>query len=1113
MRTKSLAALIGFVLVMAAMPAEAQIDARMLRYPDVSASQIAFVYAGDVWVVAKEGGTAHRLSTPMGEERFPRFSPDGTKIAFSADYDGNTDIYVVPSDGGVPERLTHHPAPDRMLDWFPDGGSILFASRMQSGRTRFNQLYRVPATGGLPERLPVPYGEFGMVASDGHRLAYIPISRDFRTWKRYRGGMAPDIWLFDLETHAAKNLTHSDANDSQPMWYGKTLYFLSDRGPALRANLWALESATGELRQVTHFSKYDVHFPAIGPSDIVFEAAGVLYRLELPEEKVVEVPVTVITDLATLKPRRVKVAKYLSHGDVSPSAKRVVLEARGDLFSVPAKHGPVLDLTRSPGVAERNPSWSPDGKLIAYFSDRSGEYNLMVRPADGKGTERRVTRLGPGYRYTPFWSPDSKKLAFVDSSMGINVCDLATGKVETIDHGLWLTHGGLENFNFSWSPDSRWLAWARGLENRHDAVFLYDTENGVRHQVTSGFYEVSNPAFGPKGNYLWVLTDRHFEPYYSNQENTWIYANSTVLAAIPLRKDVASPLAPRDDEEGGAKEAEKDGEKEGAGAKGDGAKESKAEAGGSKAAKKGTTEKDEKEEKKPKPVKIDPDGMEARMVVLPVDPGKYGDLAVVEGKVLYLRLPNTGCGDDEKGSLIFWDLEKREEKTIIDGIDGFTVAAGGKKILVNKDDTLALIDIAPGQKLEDKISLADLEMTVDPRAEWRQIFTDAWRLERDYFYDPGMHGVDWDAMRRRYGKLLDNVVTRSDLNFVIGELIGELNSSHTYRGGGDLERGRKESVGLLGADFALEQGAYRITHIVRGAPWDVSVRSPLAAPGVDVKEGDWLLAVNHVPLESSVDPWAAFEGLAEKTVVLTVNDKPSMEGAHDVLVKTLKSEYRLRNLEWIETKRERVDRESGGRIGYIYVPDTGRNGQTELVRQFRAQYNKEGLIIDERFNSGGQIPDRFVELLNRPLYCYWRVRSGRDWQWPPVAATGPMAMLINGWSGSGGDAFPLFFRERGLGPLIGTRTWGGLIGISGVPQLIDGGMVTVPTFGIYSTNGTWIVEGHGIDPDIEVVDDPSRMVDGGDPQLDRAVQVVLEEIEKNPPSRPKPPAYPDRSGR
>jgi len=1109
MRIRLFAAVTVTVFVLSAVPLLAQIDARMLRYPDVSADRIAFVYAGDVWIVAKEGGTAHRLSTPAGEERFPRFSPDGTKIAFSADYDGNTDIYVLPTEGGVPERLTHHPAPDRMLDWLPDGKSILFASKMQSGRTRFNQLFRVSASGGLPVRLPVPYGEFGMVAPDGHRLAYMPISRDFRTWKRYRGGMAPDIWLFDLQSHAAKDLTHSDANDSQPMWYGDTtLYFLSDRGPDLRANIWALDTGTGDLRQVTHFTEYDVHFPAIGPSDIVFEAAGVLYRLELPDEKLVKVPVTVITDLATLKPRRVKVAKYVSHVDVSPSAKRVVVEARGDLFSVPAKHGPVLDLTRTSGVAERNPAWSPDGKLIAYFSDRSGEYNLMVRPADGKGAERRVTNLGPGYRYTPYWSPDSKKLAFVDSSMGINLCDLASGKVTTIDHGLWLSHGNLESFTFSWSPDSRWLAYARGLENRHDAVFLYDTEKNVRHQVTSGFYEVTGPVFGPKGKYLWVMTDRHFEPYYSDQENTWIYANSTELAAVPLRKDVASPLKPRDDEE--KPDAEK---KEEAGSDDGNAKQSGKTATGSKKPDGKKAESGEKKEEKPAPVRIDLEGMETRMVVLPVDPGNFDTLAAVEGKLLFLRIPNTGCDDEKGGTLKYWDLEKREEKTVIEGIDGFAVAAGGKKILVNKGETLALIDIAPGQKLKDTISLAGLAMTVDPRAEWRQIFTDAWRLERDYFYDPGMHGVDWNAMRQRYGKLLDNVVTRSDLNFLIGELIGELNSSHTYRGGGDVAKGPKESVGLLGADFALERGAYRIVHIVHGAPWDVSVRSPLEAPGVDVKEGDWLLAVNHVPIDTAADPWAAFQGLADKTVVLTVNDKPSMEGAHDVLVKTLKSEYRLRNLEWIETKRERVEKESGGKIGYIYVPDTGRNGQTELVRQFRAQFNKEGLIIDERFNSGGQIPDRFVELLDRPLYCYWRVRSGRDWQWPPVAATGRMAMLINGWSGSGGDAFPLFFRDRHLGPLIGTRTWGGLIGISGVPQLVDGGMVTVPTFGIYSTQGKWIVEGHGVDPDIEVVDDPSKMVDGGDPQLDQAVQVVLEEIKTNPPRRPTPPAYPDRSGR
>jgi len=1102
MRLTATRALLG-ALLLTASTAFAQIDARMLRYPDVSATQIAFVYAGDIWVVAKDGGLAQRLSTPAGEEEFPRFSPDGRTLAYSADYDGNLDIYTIPVEGGLPLRITHNPAPDRIVDWYPEGEQLLFATRMTSGKDRFNQLYSVSMKGGLPAKLPLPYGEFGSIAADGHRLAYMPISRDFRTWKRYRGGMAPDIWLFDLDSHAAKNLTDNVANDSQPMWYGDTLYFLSDRGEAMRANIWALDLASGALRQVTHFEKYDIHFPAIGPSDIVFEAAGRLYRLALPDESMHEVEVEVVTDRTTLRPRLVNVGDLVQGATVSPSAKRVIVEARGELFSVPAEHGPVFDMTRTSGFAERNPSWSPDGKTVAYFSDQSGEYELWLRPADGSGEPRKVTSMGPGYRYDIFWSPDSTQVAFVDQAMNINLCDVATGQVTAIDKGLYLMEGALRNFTISWSPDGRWLAWTRALGTRTGAIFLYDRTTKTRHQVTSAFYDFGSPVFSPDGDYLYVLTDQGFDPSYSSYDNTWIYANATTVAAIPLRTDVASPLAPRNDVEG----SDEDGEAKEHDAKGDTAEEKKGAKGDDEKAEKPSAEK-----KAPEPVTIDLDGFEERLVQLPLDAGNYRNLAAVSGKVLVLRRPRTGSSE-KTSPIVMWDLKEREEKTVLDDADGFAVSADGKKLLVASHGKLALVDVAPEQKMDKPLRTSELEMSLDPVAEWRQIFTDAWRFERDFFYDPNMHGVDWPAMRERYGKLLDDVVTRWDLNYVIGELIAELSSSHSYRGGGDVEKGLERGVGLLGVDFTLEQGAYRIARILDGAPWDSEVRSPLKEPGVKVKEGDWLLAVNGVPLDTSVDPWAAFQGLADKTVTLTVNETPSMTGAHDILVKTLGDDYRLRNLDWINHKRKMVAAATGGRVGYIYVPDTGLNGQKELARQFYGQYGAEGLIIDERFNSGGQIPDRFVELLARKALAYWGVRDGHDWLWPPVSNSGPKVMLINGWSGSGGDCFPYFFREEKVGPLIGTRTWGGLIGISGAPGLIDGGRVTVPTFSFYDLEGKWAVEGHGVDPDIEVVDDPSLMVDGGDPQLERAIEEVMKALEAHPNVPPTREPNPIRSGR
>jgi tricorn protease len=1089
---------LGAALVCAA--ASAQIDARLLRTPDVSATQIAFVYAGDIWLAPKEGGTAVRLSTPKGEESFPRFSPDGTMLAYSANYDGNVDIYVVPVAGGVPTRVTHHPAVDRALGWYPDGQSILFASSMTSGKDRFNQLWKVSRDGGLPERLPVPYGEFAALSPQATSMAYVPASVDFRTWKRYRGGWAPEIWLFDLRTLAARNITNSVANDGQPMWHDKTIYFLSDRDEAKRANIWAFDVTNGKTRQVTSFVDHDVRFPATGPSDMVFEQAGRLWLLDLATEKAREVKVEVVTDRATLKPREVNAAKLIENATVSPSGKRAAFEARGEIFSVPAEKGVVLDLTRTSGSAERFPAWSPDGRSIAYFSDASGEYELHVRPADGTGAARKVTALGPGFRYRPQWSPDSKKVAFIDQAMRISVCDVATGAVTAVDKGLWMFHGDLDGFTVGWSADSRWLAYGKELENRNAAVFLYDTKNAKLTQATADFYWTGAPSFDPDGKYLYVLTNRSFKPIYSDLDNSWIYANTTQVAAIPLRKDVASPLAPKNDVEGeDKKDATKDDKATNDTKKGDKPKDD--------------AKKDDKSEKKepPKPVEIDLDGFEQRLVGLPPEAGNYDRVHAVSGKVLFRRLPRTGSSD-EKRPLVSFDLEEREEKTVVADADGVLPTADGKKVLVWKKDDWAIVDVKADQKMEKKLPTGELMMSVDPAAEWRQIFTDAWRFERDYFYDPGLHGENWNAMRERYGKLLDDCVTRWDVNFVIGELIAELNSSHTYRGGGDAEKPLEAGVGLLGADFALDGGAYRIARILAGAPWDNEARSPLAQPGVNVKEGDYLLAVNHTPIDVTLDPWAAFQGLAGKTVLLTVNSTPSLVGARDVVVETLADDYRLRNLAWIEEKRAMVDKLSGGKVGYVYVPDTGRDGQTELVRQFRGQFTKDGMVIDERFNSGGQIPDRFVELLNRPLYNFWGVRDGHDWQWPPVAHAGPKAMLVNGWSGSGGDCFPYYFKEAGLGPLVGMRTWGGLIGISGAPTLIDGGNVTVPTFGIYK-DGEWIIEGHGVEPDVEVVDDPGLMAKGGDPQLEKAVALVMEQIAKTPPVRPAKPPYPDRSGR
>ena len=975
---------------------------------------------------------------------------------------------------------------DRVIGWHPDGKRVLFASSRESGRQRFSQFFLVGLDGGLPEKLPVPYGEFGAIADNGTDFVYMPMSQDFRTWKRYRGGWAPDLWLFNLKTYASRNLTNDPANDAQPMWHGNSVYFLSDRGAEQRNNLWSLDVASAKVRQVTQFKDFDITFPSVGAESIVFQAGGRLYLLDCSSEKAVEVPIRVVTDETTLRPRTAKAEALISDASISPTGKRAAFGARGDVLSLPAENGAVINLTRSSGVAERYPRWSPDGKTVAYWSDRTGEYELTLRAADGSGTEQKVTSLGPGFRYTPYWSPDSKKIAFIDQAMKIRVYDIAASRVIDVDQSPdWISHGGLEPFRFQWSPDSRWLSYARpAATTSNNAIFLYDTKAGKLQQATSGYLNDTQPVFDPEGKYLFYASDRSFEPVYGNFDNSWTYPNPTQIVAVALRKDVKSPLPARNDAEGTGAEAKPDT------AKPDAAKEEKKDGASTTAP-------------PPPNVDIDLEGFEARAVVLPMKSGNYADLQAIKGKLLYRRLPRTGSAD-EKSPIVYFDFQEREEKTVLDEADAFEATFDGKKLFVTQKKKYAMVEIKPAQKFEKPMATADIEVPVDPRAEWRQIFTDAYRFERDFFYDPNMHGVDWSGLRARYGKLLEDSVTRWDVNFVLGEFIGELNASHTYRGGGDEEQAPKRSVGMLGVDWELANGGYRIKRVIAGGPWDTAVRSPLDEPGVNVKAGDYVLAVNGVPVNIKADPWASFGGFGDKTVVLTVNSSASTTGARDVVVKCLSDETELRFRAWIEERRQIVDKASGGKLGYVYVQSTGVDAQNELVRQFMAQWKKDGLVIDERWNSGGQIPDRFIELLNRPILAYWAVRDGRSQQWPPVSHQGPQVMLINGWSGSGGDAFPFYFREAGRGPLIGTRTWGGLIGISGAPALADGGNVTVPTFRMYDPKGTWFAEGHGVEPDIVVAEDPTALAKGSDPQLDRAIKEVSDRVAKQPASPARP---------
>jgi len=1067
----------------------AQIDAGLFRFPDVSKTQIVFTYANDIWIMPKTGGNAEKLSSPPGVESFPKFSPDGRTIAFTGNYDGNQDVYAIAANGGVPVRLTSHGFGDRVVDWTNDGKSVLFASGRESGRNRFNQFYTIAANGGAAQKLPFAYAEFGSYSPDGKQMAVVFVSQAFRNWKRYRGGWRANIHLYNFTNNTSQNISANEiAGNEFPMWHGDDIYFLSDRGKEERMNLWKYTVSSKKYEQVTNYKDYDIHFPSAGPDEIVFEQGGKLFLFSFATQQAKAVTVNVVTDQAALKPKSVTAAGYVQHVGISPDGNRALMEARGDIFSLPAENGFIKNITRSTASNERYPAWSPDGNTVAYWSDQSGEYELWLAKPNSDEAPKKITNYGAGFRYNLYWSPNSKKIVFIDQAMKIKMVDITNGSTTEVDQALRFMHGGCENFSVSWSSDSRWFAYTRDLDNYHNAIYIYDAQNKKTQQVTDGFYNCDNAVFDTEGKYLFFTTNQNFNPYYSDIDNSFIYGNSTQLAAITLQKSTPSVLFPKNDTV-----AIKTDE-----AKADDKKDDK---------------KKDAETKKPAvaTVEIDFDGMQARMILLPPAAGNYGNLSMTKGKLIYQQYPNLGSDGTAKTVLKYFDLDKREDKTILTDVNRYWMAAGNSKLMVQRGNTFDIIKPEENQKFEKPLRLNEMEMMVDPVAEWKELFNDAWRLERDYFYDPGMHGVNWNTVKTRYAKMMEGAVTREEVDFIIGEMIGELNASHTYHGGGDIERQNNKAVGYLGIDWEAAGNYYKVKTIIRAAAWDAATRSALDQPGIDIKEGSYILAVNGQPITTNQEPFAFFQGLAKKTVELTYNSSPSFTGAKTAIVETMDNEYNLRYLAWVEANRKHVSDATNGEVGYIYVPSTGLDGQEELTRQFNAQWDKKALIIDERFNSGGQIPDRFIEMLNRTPLAYWATRDGAAWPWPPFAHFGPKVMLINGWSGSGGDAFPDYFKKKGLGPLIGGRTWGGLIGISGMPNLIDGGNITAPTFRMYNPDGNWFKEGHGVEPDIAVDEDLGLMSKGIDPQLERAITEIKTALKNKGYTAPKQPGYEKRN--
>lgn len=1068
-------------------------DVRLLRMPDIHGDLVVFVYAGDLWTVSAQGGEARRLTSSPGLESEPKFSPDGRWIAFSGEYDGNNDVYVMPAAGGEPVRLTFHPGADRVIGWEPDGRRIRFQSGRQSHTGRDLQLFAVDRDGGLPERLPLPEAGLSSWSADGKRLAFNRITREARTWKRYKGGMAQDIWIYDFARNQTRQVTDWVGTDNFPMWRGETIYYTSDRAKD-KLNIWAWHEPTGAHRQITFHDEYDVKYPSLGQDAIIYENGGWLYVLDLarPQAEPGRLRVSVRSDNIWARPALRSVEDMVRDAHLAPDGNRAVVAARGDIFSLPAEKGPVRNLTATADIRERAPVWSPDGSTLAYVSDRGGEYEIYLRPAADTGQERQLTNGLGGWIYGLQWSPDSKHLLVSTADLSLLLVDTDKGRLETIDQGITapITQA-------AWSPGSDWVAYARYESNGFGSLRLYEMGSGEVHRVTDDFTSEGHPCFDDEGKYLFFTSGRHFNPTLGGFDLHPIWENCDGLYLVTLRADLPHPFPARIDtvairRPDGDDDQDKDKDKDKGKEKGRASKPGAAAA-----------------------LTIDLAGLADRMIALDVAPSNYSDLQFADGKLFFLSRPFTpggGRGNTRATtSLRYWDLKEREEKTVLGELSGYVLSADGKKILYHDRDKLGIVDAKADQKPAEKpLRTAEMKAMVDPRAEFRQMLREAWRLQRDFFYDPDLHGVDWQRMWRRYSELLPYVSHGADFTYLVGEMIAELNAGHAYARPGDQPRAPRIGTGLLGCDFALDQrsGRYRIERILTERDWNTDTDTPLFGPGRTVRAGEYLLAVGGVPLAAPTNPFSLLVDRIGEAVVLTVGPSPDGKNSREITVEPIRSEAPLRYTAWVEANRRRVDELSGGKIGYLHLPNTAVGGQQGFAKGYYPQLRKEALIIDERFNGGGFIPDFFMNILRQRLVNMWRPRYGQDWRTPGTAFNGHLAMLTNAHAGSGGDALPYYFKFYELGPVIGMRTWGGLIGISRTIPLIDGGNVTFPEFGIYSLDGEWVVENHGVDPDIVVDNLPHEVIAGRDPQLEKAVAVLLDKIQREPIKLPEVKSFP-----
>ena len=1094
----------------------------LLQKPAMNKTAIVFSYAGDLWTVGRQGGIATRLTVGAGQESAAAFSPDGETIAFSGEYDGNTDVFTVPAAGGIPQRVTYHPDADVVVGWSPDGKRILFRSNRES-YSRYTQLFTVAPEGGLPEALPLPMAYRGSYSPDMKRMAYQPLDggqfaadgNNFVSWKRYRGGRASYIWTVDFADLKTEKIPRTDSNDFDPMWIGDKIYFLSDRnGPV---TLFQYDPRGKKVDQLIKNPWKDIEYATAGPGGIVYEQFGQIHIYDIAAQKEHQVPVEMAADLTEVRPHFQNVAREIRDARISATGVRAVFEAHGEILTAPAEKGDIRNLTNSPGVMERSPSWSPDGKTVAYFSDESGEYALHLKSQTGEGETRKLALAGHSAYYSnPKWSPDGKHIAFGDNQLHLWDLEVASGKLTNVDTDF-ISEGGVD---FAWSGDSKWIAYSKSLPNRLHAIAIYSMDSGKSQQVTDGLSDARHPAFDRDGQYLYFTASTNFGPTQSTLDMTSDEHEVTSnVYLIVLANNVASPLEPESDEEKavepGAAPAEGAAPGGGRGGRGGG--------GGAAAA-----------NTPPKPVHIDFDKIQQRIVALPVPARSYASLTSGRTGFLYI-MEGAGRGAAGGGAagggatLSRYDLKARKLEKLADGVGSFDLSANGDKMLLRMGgggggrggrggeaapgpQFVIVSAAAPVKAGEGALKLNDVEVHVDPIAEWKQMYHEVWRIERSYFYDPNLHGVNVADAEKEYEKYLDSLGSRTDLNYLIHDMISDMTVGHLRGGGGNIPTARAVSGGLLGADYEISNGRYRFKRIYTGESWNPNLQAPLAVPGLNVNTGDYLLAVNGESLAARDDVSRLLENTAGKRVTLRIGADPSGANARDITVVPVASETQLRTQAWIEGNRRKVDELSGGKLAYAYMPDTGQGGLASFTRYYFAQSDKEGAIIDERFNSGGQVADYVIDVLSRPLEGFWSPRYGAIYRTPAAAIFGPKVMIINEFAGSGGDCMPWMFHYNKVGTLVGKRTWGGLVGVGSYPPLMDGGTVTAPSFGFFNPEGQWDVENKGVTPDVEVELDPKAMHDGHDPQLERAVAVAMQQMKDHPAPMPHRPAFPNYNG-